>query len=114
MTLLFTGEKYFSDFPMFSAKLYSLNIIDYNMLFSVEVPGNEGKAGMAAIVGSLTDENLKILISHLKSNLQQQSVPVFIRKVDKIPKTANFKTRKVELVQEGFKCENVWLVKKVS
>ena len=83
-------------------------------MFSVEVPGNEGKAGMAAIVGNLTDENLKILIDHLKSNLQQQSVPVFIRKVDKIPKTANFKTRKVELVQEGFKCENVWLVTKVS
>ena len=69
---------------------------------------------MAAIVGNLTDENLNILIGHLKSNLQQQSVPVFIRKVDKIPKTANFKTRKVELVQEGFKCENVWLVTKVS
>lgn len=86
----------------------------YKILCSVEVPGNEGKAGMAAIVGDLTDENLERLGNHLKSNLQQQSVPVFIRKVEKIPKTANFKTRKVELVQDSYKCKNVWLIQKVS
>ena len=86
--------------------------MDYD-LFRVEVPGNEGKAGMAAIVGDLTDENLMTLVTHLRSNLQQQSVPVFVRKIDKIPKTANFKTRKVELVQDGFRCNDVWMISKV-
>ena len=43
-------------------------------------------------------------------NLQKHSRPIFIRKVEKIPKTANFKNRKVELVAEGFNAENVWIL----
>ena len=44
-------------------------------------------------------------------NLQKHSRPIFIRKVEKIPKTANFKNRKVELVAEGF---NTGLNKKLK
>jgi len=47
----------------------------------------------------------------LTKNLQKHSRPVFIRKVDQIPKTANYKNRKVELVADGFKnVENVWIL----
>ena len=47
----------------------------------------------------------------MTKNLQKHSRPVFIRKVDQIPKTANYKNRKVELVADGFKnVENVWIL----
>ena len=100
------------------------------VVYGVPVPGNEGKAGMAAIVADIiTDTELgkkklqkklsKIfkhffsekLYDHLTKNLQKHSRPVFIRKVDQIPKTANYKNRKVELVADGFKnVENVWIL----
>jgi len=83
-------------------------------VYGVEVPGNEGKAGMAAIVpknGSVSDSDLKELFDQLTSNLQKHSRPVFIREIDFIPKTANYKNRKVELVADGFNLtKGIWIL----
>ena len=65
---------------------------------------------MVAISGPVTESNLTELVKHLKKNLQVQSVPIFYRKVEKIPKTANFKTRKIDLINESFDAEDVWIL----
>ena len=79
-------------------------------VYGVSVPGYDGKAGMVAISGPVTESNLTELVKHLKKNLQVQSVPIFYRKVEKIPKTANFKTRKIDLINESFDAEDVWIL----
>jgi hypothetical protein len=77
----------------------------------VPVPGNEGKAGMAAIVSeSLGESELSILFDILTKNLQKHSRPIFIRHVAQIPKTANFKNKKLELVAESFNATDVFVL----
>lgn len=78
----------------------------------MEVPGHDGKAGMAAIVGDVSDKTLIKMIDALTSNLQEQSVPIFYRKVSEIPKTANFKAKKVELASQAYTADDVWLYNK--
>ena len=80
------------------------------ILLSVEINGHDGKAGMAALVGDIDDENLADIVKALKSNLQDQSVPIFYRQVEAIPKTANFKAKKVELAAEGYNGNNTWIL----
>ena len=61
---------------------------------------------MAAIVGEISEETLAEIMSKLEQNLQSQSIPIFYRQVDSIPKTANFKAKKVELATEGYNGDN--------
>ena len=80
------------------------------ILHSVEINGHDGKAGMAALVGDIDDEKLADIVKTLKSNLQDQSVPIFYRQVEAIPKTANFKAKKVELAAEGYNGDHTWIL----
>lgn len=75
-------------------------------VYGVEVPGMEGRAGMAAItVGASFD--MADLAKHLTSHLPPYAVPLFIRIQPEAEATGTFKFRKVELVQEGFDPEKV-------
>ena len=65
---------------------------------------------MAALVGDINNETLEDIVKALKSNLQDQSVPIFYRQVETIPKTANFKAKKVELAAEGYNGSHTWLL----
>ena len=68
---------------------------------------------MAAIVtksGNLTSTDLNNLYTKLTMNLQKHSRPIFIRLVEDIPKTANYKNKKIELVSDGYNVENVWVL----
>ncbi|MCH8858433.1 MAG: long-chain-acyl-CoA synthetase [Proteobacteria bacterium] len=69
--------------------------------YGVAVPGEEGKAGMAALV---TEErfDLEGLAKHLKNNLPPYARPVFLRFQRQIEATSTFKQRKIELKKEGF------------
>ncbi len=70
-------------------------------VYGVEVPGHEGRAGMAALV---VDEGFdpESLFGHLERNLPAYSRPLFLRLRKELLTTATFKHRKVELVKEGF------------
>ena len=65
---------------------------------------------MVSIAGDFDESDLTDLVNHLKQNLQVQSLPIFYRKIEKIPKTANFKTRKIDLINEGFHVDQVWIL----
>ncbi len=70
-------------------------------VYGVEVPGVEGKAGMAALV---VDEafDLVALAEHVDRCLPPYARPVFLRMLPQIDTTGTFKHRKIDLVREGF------------
>jgi fatty-acyl-CoA synthase len=75
-------------------------------VYGVEVPGHEGRAGMAAIV---CDDNLNLADLHcyLAAHLADYARPLFLRIRSEVDTTATFKQRKVVLVKEGFDPGNI-------
>lgn len=70
------------------------------VVYGVEVPNCEGKAGMLAIAQE--DVDFKRLVGDMKSKLAPFAIPVFIRVVDQIEATGTFKLPKVKLQQQGY------------
>jgi fatty-acyl-CoA synthase len=70
-------------------------------VYGVEVPGTDGRAGMAALV---VDEgfDLAALHRHVTECLPSYARPVFVRIRGELETTGTFKHRKDELVREGF------------
>ncbi|CAL8322121.1 unnamed protein product [Lota lota] len=72
-------------------------------VYGVEVPGHEGRAGMAAIIVRLGHEfNAKALFEHVVKDLPAYARPVFIRIQEFIEITGTFKQQKFQLVESGF------------
>lgn len=72
--------------------------VDQAVVYGVDVPGTDGKAGMAALVlkdGSGFDG--KEVAGRLYNRLPSYAVPLFVRIVDSLEQTSTFKSRKVEL-----------------
>jgi fatty-acyl-CoA synthase len=70
-------------------------------VYGVEVPGHEGRAGMAALVCN-EDLNLAELRLYLAAHLPDYARPLFLRIRGEIDATATFKQRKIALVKDGF------------
>ncbi len=70
-------------------------------VYGVALPGADGKAGMAAIVGGERFD-LAILHAHLKARLPAYARPLFVRQVSSLANTGTFRQRKTELVREGY------------
>jgi fatty-acyl-CoA synthase len=70
-------------------------------VYGVEVPGHEGRAGMAAVV---CDDGLDLaaLRSYLAAHLPDYARPLFLRIRSDIDKTATFKQRKINMAKDGF------------
>jgi fatty-acyl-CoA synthase len=72
-------------------------------VFGVEVPGADGRAGMAAVVLNEGKEfDGKSLANTVYDHLPGYAVPLFVRVVDSLEHTATFKTKKVDLREEGY------------
>ncbi len=70
-------------------------------VYGVNVPGTDGRAGMAAI--TLDGEvDFDTLYDQLAALMPKYAVPLFIRVQREAETTGTFKFRKVELVKEGF------------
>ncbi len=71
-------------------------------VYGVQVPGHEGRAGMAAIVlDDGAELDLEALRDHLASQLPDYARPVFLRLRAALEHTGTFKQRKIDLVKEG-------------
>ena len=81
------------------------NILEVNV-YGVDLPGNDGKAGMAALVSN-AEINLKDLYFHLKSSLPGYAMPIILRVKKEIEITGTFKHKKIELVKEGYNPEDI-------
>jgi fatty-acyl-CoA synthase len=72
-------------------------------VYGVQVPGSDGRAGMAAMVPeNVAKFDLAALREHLKAHLPDYARPVFLRLQDHLDITGTFKPRKLDLVSDGF------------
>ncbi len=75
-------------------------------VYGVQVPGYDGRAGMAAIVSEI-EPDLKKLKAHIDAALPHYARPVFLRLSSESDTTSTFKFKKTNLVKAGFNPENV-------
>lgn len=80
------------------------NVAGYrdSIVYGVEIPNTEGRAGMAAILDIDQTIDLDALAQGLKSVLPTYARPQFIRLLSKVDMTGTFKLKKVDLQKEGF------------
>ena len=69
--------------------------------------GSEGRAGMAAIVGTEASVDLANLAKKLFLSLPAYAVPLFVRLLPEVELTGTFKLKKVQLRNEGFDINKV-------
>ncbi|AOW94330.1 long-chain-acyl-CoA synthetase [Rhodococcus sp. WMMA185] len=78
------------------------------VVYGVEIPGADGRAGMAAVKlhadEAFDGVDVAALLFH---RLPSYAVPLFVRIVASLEKTSTFKSLKVELRKEGYDVENV-------
>ncbi len=81
--------------------------VEHAVVYGVEIPGTDGRAGMAAVT---LHENEKFdgsdVAELLFQRLPSYAVPLFVRVVDSLEQTSTFKSRKVELRKEGYDVED--------
>jgi fatty-acyl-CoA synthase len=76
------------------------DVLEANV-YGVQLPGRDGRAGMAAIVAK-EHFNLTAFRDHLIERLPDYARPLFVRLRDDIDVTATFKQKKIDLVKQGF------------
>ena len=75
-------------------------ILETNV-YGVQIPGRDGRSGMAAIVAK-DNLNLTALRDHLAQQLPEYARPVFLRIRKNNDVTTTFKQKKINLLKEGF------------
>ena len=78
--------------------------IEESVVYGVEVPHHDGRAGMAAITprDKLADIDWRALVSHLEHELPSYAIPVFVRLRPEQEVTGTLKYRKVDLKSDGY------------
>ncbi|XP_034458037.1 long-chain fatty acid transport protein 4 isoform X2 [Hippoglossus hippoglossus] len=72
------------------------------VVYGVEVPGAEGKAGMAAIADPSNNTDLEKFVKDMEKALPPYARPVFLRFLPEVNKTGTFKFQKMDMRREGF------------
>lgn len=77
--------------------------VDQAVVYGVEVPGADGRAGMAAVrLHERAEFDGAGLAEHLRSSLPSYAVPLFIRLSEELEQTSTYKSRKTELRDQAF------------
>lgn len=77
------------------------------VVYGVEIPNVEGKAGMAAIVDSEKKIDIEQLSIGIRGSLPPYAQPIFLRILDELPLTGTFKLKKRDLQSEGFNISQI-------
>ncbi|XP_066569227.1 long-chain fatty acid transport protein 4 [Amia ocellicauda] len=72
------------------------------VVYGVEVPGAEGKAGMAAIADPTNRTDLEKFSKDVEKALPPYARPVFLRFLPEVNKTGTYKFQKTDMRREGF------------
>ncbi|XP_062564532.1 long-chain fatty acid transport protein 4-like isoform X1 [Armigeres subalbatus] len=72
------------------------------VVYGVEIPNMEGRAGMAAVLDPERQVDLAKLAQTLKETLPSYARPMFVRLLTKVDMTGTFKLKKLDLQKEGF------------
>ncbi|XP_025198845.1 long-chain fatty acid transport protein 4-like [Melanaphis sacchari] len=80
------------------------NIAGYRdcVVYGVEVPNSEGRAGMAAIVDKDNTLDVSTLSAGLQKALPNYARPLFIRKLNEVEMTGTYKLKKLDLQRDGY------------
>lgn len=81
--------------------LSSMPGVTHAIVYGVAVPGQDGRAGMAAITPKQGIDPAA-LYAHMSKHLPAYARPVFLRFQDDVEITGTLKVRKVDLVKDGF------------
>jgi citronellyl-CoA synthetase len=83
--------------------------IDEATVYGVEIPGTEGKIGMAAVVSTvpIKEFDFKRLCNHLRDELPAYAWPHFLRFKDELEVTATLKQKKVDLRKQSYNPDQV-------
>lgn len=89
-----------------------LNVFDQVLIssaYGVQIPGTEGRAGMAAIMPSCSMEkfNFNALADKFRKDLAPYAIPIFLRFKANLAITPTFKLKKITLKKEGFDFHNI-------
>lgn len=89
--------------------LMELDSIEHAVVYGVQVPNMDGRAGMATITpsGALNTSDWAELTQHVRDKLPSYEIPVFIRVREQQEVTGTFKYRKVELKKEAYHLDQV-------
>ena len=89
--------------------LSSFNQIEHSSVYGIEIPGTDGRAGMASIISTKDCQNFDFngLLSILKTNLPQYAIPKFIRFLSELSTTSTFKIRKAKTKEEGYNIKKI-------
>ncbi len=83
----------------------------YTNVYGIEIPGTDGRAGMAAVIfknGVGSDQiDLRSLSTYMNENLPAYARPVFIRILEELPTTTTHKLQKNKLREQSFHLEEV-------
>jgi citronellyl-CoA synthetase len=84
--------------------LVSSEQIEHSSVYGVEIPGTDGKAGMAAIVATEDHKNFNLsdLLNIQKKNLPPYAIPIFLRFLSQLITTSTFKIQKSDMKKVGF------------
>ena len=84
--------------------LSSFEQIDHSSVFGVEIPGTEGRAGMASVKATESPENFNFseLLNLLRKNLPPYAIPMFIRVLSELKTTSTFKIQKSDMKKIDF------------
>lgn len=84
----------------------SLKCVEMCAVYGVQIPNNDGKAGMVTIVRRVNEKfNVDEMAKQLHKELPKYAVPIFIRLKDEINLTHTHKIKKFDLKKEGFNCD---------
>lgn len=78
-------------------------------VYGVQIPGTDGRAGMAALLLNEESDSLDLpgLSAHIDGNLPNYARPVFLRILQEIATTSTFKLQKNDLREEAFHLDKV-------
>lgn len=89
-----------------AAALSKFDGITQANVYGVQVPGYDGRAGMASIISEAAPD-LEKLREHLEASLPHYARPVFLRLSQESDVTGTFKFKKTNLVKAGFNPANI-------
>jgi len=86
--------------------------VSFTNVYGVEIPGADGRAGMAAIVlkenaNSIAEIDLAGLSAHIQAHLPSYARPIFLRIQKEMPTTSTLKLQKNTLKDEAFHPDRV-------
>ena len=83
----------------------------FTNVYGVEIPGTDGRAGMAAIVLredlDMQDMDIHSISKHIHQNLPSYARPIFLRLLNELPTTSTHKLQKNDLRDQAFHLDKV-------